>query len=171
MHPARKGFTLIELLVVVAIIALLTGILYPSLHQAKVAAQRTHCAANLHGAAIGFRMYLDNNYQIMPVAAKMPSLTLNDDPPIAEVLGPYLSGPEALKCSADTKENYFASEGSSYDYNSMLGGRKVSESFLAKRWGEEKTPVMYDYEPFHGQAGEPGAANYLFAHGHVGDLQ
>ena len=171
MHSARKGFTLIELLVVVAIIALLTAILYPSLHRARAAAQRTHCAANLHGVAIGFRMYLDNNYQVMPVAAKMPSLGLNDDPPIAKVLRPYLSAPEALKCPSDTKENYFASEGSSYDYNSMLGVRKVSESFLAKRWGQEKTPVMYDYKPFHGRAGKPGAANYLFADGHVGDLE
>lgn len=170
MQPARKGFTLIELLVVVAIIALLTGILYPSLHRARVASQRTHCATNLHGAAIGFRLYLDDNYQVMPVAAKMPSLGLNDDPPISEVLGPYISGPTALKCSADTRKNYFSSEGSSYDYNSMLGGRKVSESFLAKRFGEAKTPVMYDYEPFHGRAGESGAMNYLFADGNVGDL-
>jgi prepilin-type processing-associated H-X9-DG protein len=29
---------------------------------------------------------------------------------------------------------------------------------------------MNDYEPFHGPPGTPGAANYLFADGHVGDL-
>jgi prepilin-type processing-associated H-X9-DG protein len=29
---------------------------------------------------------------------------------------------------------------------------------------------MYDYEPFHGQAGESGSTNYLFADLHVGDL-
>lgn len=53
----------------------------------------------------------------------------------------------------------------------MLGGRQVSESFLTRRWGVDRTPVMYDYEPFHGPAGTVGAANYLFADGHVGDME
>ena len=156
---------------VVAIIALLVGIVYPSLSQARAAAGRAACAANLHGVGVAFRLYLNDNHEVMPIAANMPSLGLNDDPRIADVLAPYLSKAEALKCPADTEKDYFASEGSSYDYNSLLGGKKVSQSFLSRRWGEAKTPVMYDYEPFHGTAGQKGASNYLFADGHVGDLE
>ena len=166
-----KGFTLIELLVAVAIIALLVGILYPALHQANEAAQRTQCAANLHGVGIAFRMYLNRSYDIMPIAAQMPSLGLNDDPRIADVLADYLSAPEVLRCPADTRKDYYASEGSSYEYHSSLGGQKVADSFLTKRWGEARTPVMNDYEPFHGKPGTHGAMNYLFADSHVGDLE
>jgi prepilin-type N-terminal cleavage/methylation domain-containing protein/prepilin-type processing-associated H-X9-DG protein len=165
------GFTLIELLVVISAIALLMGILLPVVGKAKRAARRTACATNLHAVGVGFQMYLNGSADMMPVAAQMPSLELNDDPPIAEVLAPHLPSPDVLRCPADPDGEYFRREGSSYEYHTMLGGRKVSESFLTRRWGEARTPVMHDYEPFHAPAGTPGAANYLFADGHVGDLE
>ena len=171
MRQLHRGFTLVEILVVVAIISLLVAIVYPALQHARAAAASVHCKANLHAAGVALRMYLNESGDTMPVASQMPSLGLDDDPRIADVLGPYLSSANSLKCPRDTTKNYFASEGSSYEYSSLLGGQKVAESFLTRVIGMETTPVMHDYETFHGEPGKPGAMNYLFADGHVGDLR
>ena len=171
MRSERGGSTLIEILVTLAIIGLLVSLAVPPLLEAKRAARRTACQSNLHAVAVAMRLYLNKSNEVMPVAAQMPSLGLSDAPRIADVLAPYLPGRKALKCPSDIEENFFASEGSSYEYRSMLGGRRVTDSFLTRRWGEAKTPVMHDYKPFHGEPGEPGAMNYLFADGHVGDLE
>jgi len=62
-----KGFTLIELLVVVAIIALLIGILLPSLGRAREKSRATRCLANLHGIGQGLVAYQGlNNDQVVP---------------------------------------------------------------------------------------------------------
>jgi len=167
----RPAFTLIELLFVMAVIGLLVGLLFPSLQRAKAVARRAMCAKNLQNVGVSMRMYLDDSGDIMPVAAGLPSAHLNDWPRIADVLAPYMNGPDSLKCPGDTEKEFFSTEGSSYEYAAFLGGRKVTQSFLTQKWGEWKTPVMYDYEPFHGPAGQLGSANFLFADSHVGDLE
>ena len=53
----RSAFTLIELLVVIALIAMLVGILLPSLYQARELTERSMCAANMHHISVGLHMY------------------------------------------------------------------------------------------------------------------
>jgi prepilin-type N-terminal cleavage/methylation domain-containing protein len=63
----RKGFTLIELLVAIAIIALLIGILLPSLAAAREAARSIKCFSNTRSMALTRQLYLDANRGNFPV--------------------------------------------------------------------------------------------------------
>ncbi len=57
----RRAFTLIELLVVIAIIALLMGILMPSLQKARKTGQAAVCQAHLRQWGATFHMYTGDN--------------------------------------------------------------------------------------------------------------
>jgi prepilin-type N-terminal cleavage/methylation domain-containing protein/prepilin-type processing-associated H-X9-DG protein len=167
----QQAFTLVELLVSISIIALLLGILVPTLNKVRGVAKRTVCQANLHASAVAFRMYLDNNNDILPPAAQKPFPPLDDPPklPIADFLKPYLSSPKSLKCPGDVGDHYFKSQRSSYEYNFFIGGQKVGKTFLGTTYDQKNMQVLYDYDAFHGKRGQVGAFNYLYADGHIGD--
>ncbi len=194
------GFTLVELLIVVSIIALLIGILVPSLKKAKDAARRTACASNLRQIGTALRMYLNDSNDFLPNAAPYtpPEDPDPDDPfnlpGIATVLKPYLAKnvadqDEVFHCPADmpgkTKrppecggKSFYETDGTSYAYNFRLSGRKLYEvvriPWVKEHFGaqvtEEEIWIMRDVVAFHGKAGTAGAANYLYVDGHVADL-
>jgi prepilin-type N-terminal cleavage/methylation domain-containing protein len=59
--PVRRAFTLIELLVVIAVIALLVGILLPTLRGARESARTGVCLSNLRQIVIISQTYADSN--------------------------------------------------------------------------------------------------------------
>jgi prepilin-type N-terminal cleavage/methylation domain-containing protein/prepilin-type processing-associated H-X9-DG protein len=69
--PQRRGgrrpaFTLVELLVVIGIIALLVGILLPTLNGARRAASVVQCSSNMKQVAMAMLMYIQDNKGRMP---------------------------------------------------------------------------------------------------------
>lgn len=100
-HPItmRRGFTLIELLVVITVIALLIGILIPTLAGARRRNRTVLCAANVRSIGQVLQMYADDYKQWHPVTSDWQLWdgdgTLPDEPGPGwtELLKSYVSSP------------------------------------------------------------------------------
>jgi len=77
-RPFNDSFTLIELLVVIAVIAILAALLLPALDQAKFKAQGLQCMYNHRQLCLAWKMYSDDNHDVLLYASGVWPYTAHD---------------------------------------------------------------------------------------------
>ncbi len=192
------AFTLLELLVVIAIVAILAGLLLPTLGRSKAQAYNTACVNNLRQLGMAIRLYADGNQERMPSAEILPTQPIDPQHPlprICDVLATYVgraagtntNSATVFKCPAD-RAGRFAAQGSSYEWNFDLNGHRIDETrsddaFLLLKKGDfsggvtnfsqtfppATIPLLLDYEEFHPRPPKFGK-NVAFMDGHVAPL-
>jgi len=199
----RRGFTLIELLVVIAIIAILAAMLLPVLGRVQAKARNTVCLNQLKQLGLTTRLYADENENRMPAAELLPSVPIDPAKPlrrIRDVLGAVVQqdgggtnvNANLFRCPQD-KIGMFEKEGSSYEWNTDLNGRRLDETRSSNvrlikvvvingepiqqsneektlRFPPETTPLLLDYEDFHPRPPKPGK-NVVYMDGHMAGFE
>ena len=152
----KKAFTLIELLVVIAVIAMLMGILMPSLTAAKTLAKAVVCQSNMRQLLLANSGYsVENNGFYVPAAKDMYSggnnfhrwhgvrESIND--PFDSLKGPlvgYLGDGKVKKCPQKT--NFRQGSPWNFNYEDGAGGYGYNKTYIGSRIWQSSISANYE---------------------------
>ena len=182
----RAGFTLVELLVVIGIIALLVGILLPTLGRARQAARDVQCASNIRQLATSMILYSAENegafapnINVLRPAPTQPGVPTANQWFDDDRIGRYL--PETVKPSTTTVNPTLAGgvmrcpddiEAAERSYAMNIWASSTADQFVLNR-GAVRASYGGSYapgRPFRGQIWGANVSNgsqmILFAEAH-----
>ncbi len=147
----RRAFTLIELLVVIAIIALLVGILLPSLAAARATARQIKCLAQMHQIELAHLMYI-NDHRERFVDAALAHGGIGDPKKSWPVtLSEYNGGPLILRSPVDTSPVWPVAQ----------GGQSTKLAFQDYLTAYQQNPASLPANPQLARWTSYGLNNYL----------
>ena len=135
-----RAFTLVELLIVIIIIAILTSMLLPAIHQAREMGNRTRCMSNLRTLGAAFQSYVADNSFALPGPARFTTMRSDDwiywEPgiatrelnksPVVKYLGPSVQA-ASLRCPSDDTDYRPAPSGYlGYHYSYVMNSSLVN---------------------------------------------
>ena len=113
----QRGFSLMELLAVIAVIAVLTSLLWPAAARAKDRARTVRCTAQLHQLGLAMALYSDDHQGLLPPAHAEVTWTTVDPLPWTRPLLSYYDTTNLLRCPAYSRVH----QQSPFSY--FMGGR------------------------------------------------
>ncbi len=104
MTYRSKAFTLVELLVVIATLAVIAGLLFPVLTDARKSASQTRCSSNFRSAGLAVALYTGDHDEtsILASQAPGPDARAETDRTWAQMLRPYVGGASIFRCPNDS---------------------------------------------------------------------
>jgi prepilin-type N-terminal cleavage/methylation domain-containing protein/prepilin-type processing-associated H-X9-DG protein len=174
------GFTLVELLVVIAIIALLVGILLPTLSKARESSKRASCLANLRTLSQSMLLYANDSRDRLPNTNPKNTYVsfAAQDYVLVQLASKYVRSAPVFHCPSDADDIPEKIETSDYE---SPNSAHVSYEFFSIWWRPEdgcrwtrvkKAPLAWDIDggskarsPFQNHGVKGG--NVVFVDGHA----
>ena len=101
MKKHHEGFTLIEIIIAIAVIAIITAILYPVFAQVREKGRQSVCLSNTHQLALAIFAYCqDSDERLPPAAAHGTTKTIILWP---DMIAPYVRNDKVRLCPSDAK--------------------------------------------------------------------
>lgn len=153
----KQGFTLIELLVIISILAVLMGILLPSLSRAREQARIVVVNAELRQIGLALEDYFEDNQKFPPTQEDCISGRLTDHlyqlPKVLATDGYLPSMPSTNPMSTIMEDRY--NRGRTYKYRSLgevIKDRDIIDKWIkAKLWIPDNFPTNSSINPNEGR--------------------